>query len=53
MSVVGGKQGHAPHKKLASMKPLFVSVKCNGNHKTSYKDEVKSGHPPFLEYYPI
>ena len=36
-AVVGGKQGHA-----------HVSVKFNGDHKTAYRDEVKSGHPQLL-----
>ena len=35
------------------MKPLFVTVEFNGNGKTVYKDEVKSGHPQFWRYYQI
>ena len=32
---------------FCSMKPLFASVECNGDHKTAFKDEVKSCHPRF------
>ena len=37
-------------KYFCSTKSL-VLVEFNGDHKTAYKDEVKSGHPQFLGYY--
>ena len=45
-TVLGGNQGHAPCKILSLQQSLFfVSVEFNGDHKTAYGDEVKSGHP--------
>ena len=34
-----------PVKYFCSTKPLFVTIEFNGDHKTAYNDEVKSGHP--------
>ena len=51
--MVGGKQGHATCKILLIYKASFVLVELNGDHKTAYKDEVKSSHPRLCGYYRI
>ena len=51
--MVLGKQDHAPCKICLLHKAFFVLVEFIGDHKTSYKDEIKSGHPQFLGYYRI
>ena len=44
-----GKQGKLPVKYFCSTKPLFVSVVFHGDHRTAYRDGVKSCHPQFWD----
>ena len=40
-----------PVEYFCTTKPPFVFIKFNGDHMTTYNDEVKSGHPQFWRYY--
>ena len=54
LKVVWRKQGYAPCKVRSLLQCLFhVSIKCNDEHKSAYKDEVNLGHRRFWGYYRI
>ena len=53
MTVVEVSRGMLHVEYYHSTKPLFVSIKFNGDHATACEDEVKSDHPPFWGYFHI
>ena len=46
-TVALGKQFHALCKILLLLEDCFASIGFNGDHKTVYKDVIKSGYPQF------